>query len=63
MDSLGMENYQPLILEALAGSLTWLGPWNLVAQLFILHILTGIVDILGGISFTWCVTTPLQIEH
>ena len=61
MDSLGMENYQPLILEALARSLTWLGPWNMVAQLLILHIINGIVDILGGISVAWCVTTNLQI--
>ena len=61
MDSLGMENDQPLILEELAGSLTWLGPWHLVAQLLILHIITGIVDILGGISVGWCVATPLQI--
>ena len=63
LDSLGMENNQPLILEALSGYLTWLGPWHLVAQLLILHIINGIVDILGGISAAWCVTTTLQIEH
>ena len=59
LDSLEMINSQPLNLEALNVCLTWLGTWNPVAQLLVITIMTGIVDILGGISVAWCVLTPL----
>ena len=63
LDSLGMENHQPLILESLDGSLNWLVPLHLVVEMLVLPIINGIVYILGGISVAWCVTTHLHIAH